>query len=733
MLLSDAPPKSTENSPATDDALHQKLGEVYGFAEFRALQHEAIEAAVAGDDVLVVMPTGAGKSLCFQLPAAISEGVTIVVSPLVALMRDQVEALKNRTAFSHLGCAYINSLQSADEQRHLIEEMGNGALKLLYIAPERFRSASFLEALRRTKIARFVVDEAHCISEWGHDFRPDYLSLRPVVESLGRPPLMAVTATATLRVQESIVENLGMREPRKFIGGFNRPNLHFAAHRCKSDKERQEKLKRALPKLAQMGGSGLIYVSTRKQCEEVAEMAAAALAPSGAKAAAYHAGLDASFRNEMQGAWIDGSVQVLVATNAFGMGIDKPDVRFVIHWGYPDSLESYYQEAGRAGRDGRKSRCVVLHHFADRRTREWFIDNDALTPDDVKNAHLQLVARVLADGAENDVVRVARGWWNSALGWNEVKVRLALGELERANLVRRLGEGADDSVLRIESRTFPAAALSRIRTDLGRQRDERYRRLDEMTGYCKTTQCRRRTMLSYFGDLERPVTNGFCCDNCEAASTREALGENAPQVSVPIASGKRASMPLRIDSADIHSLLQGLDALWPQVGKSRLNKLLRGANSKDVARFKSENCPLYAALRGASEAQVEAFLSALIETGLLHQADEDDYFVCRITRAGRDAWEGKTPLDIAIPGAPLPDEDAWDDDERDLFETLRSWRRDEAKSKNVPPYCVLSDRALMELARQKPDSESALLTITGIGAAKVENYGDALLKLLRDA
>jgi ATP-dependent DNA helicase RecQ len=301
---------SQHNPPDVLQALH----DIFGFGEFRALQQEAVQAALDGRDVLVVMPTGAGKSLCFQLPAAISDGVTLVVSPLVALMRDQVDALKNRTAFAQLGCAYINSLQSAEEQRFLVDQLRDGHLKLVYVAPERFRSPAFLDALRSTKIARFVVDEAHCISEWGHDFRPDYLSMRSVVDELGRPPLLAVTATATLRVQQSIVDNLGMNDPLKLVGGFNRPNLHFSAHRCKSETERQEKLMRALPKLAQMGGSGLIYVATRKQCDEVAAIATKALAAVGKRAAPYHAGMEASTRNALQSGWIQGDIHVLVAT-----------------------------------------------------------------------------------------------------------------------------------------------------------------------------------------------------------------------------------------------------------------------------------------------------------------------------------------------------------------------------------------------------------------------------------
>ena len=355
--------------------LLDSLKRFYQYDEFRPLQEEAVAAAVAGRDTLVVMPTGAGKSLCFQLPAALTEGVTLVVSPLIALMRDQVDALNRRQEFAEIGCACLTSGQSSEEQYDLLRQLRQGRLKLIYVAPERFRSGAFMDALSDVKIARFVVDEAHCISEWGHDFRPDYLSLREVVATLGNPPLLAATATATTRVQQSIITNLGMRDPLVLAGGFNRPNLHFSVHRCKNESERESKLERALPKLSAMGGSGLIYCATRKQCEQVFEIADAALAKVGQRAGLYHAGLDSDLRTEMQRDWLAGERQVLVATNAFGMGIDKPDVRFVVHCACPDSLESYYQEAGRAGRDGLKSRCVILYHFADRRTREWFIDN----------------------------------------------------------------------------------------------------------------------------------------------------------------------------------------------------------------------------------------------------------------------------------------------------------------------------------------------------------------------
>lgn len=711
-------------APATLE-LHGALHEIFDFSEFRPLQEEATRAALAGRDVLVVMPTGAGKSLCFQLTAALSPGVTIVVSPLVALMRDQVEALKSRTSFNQFGCAYINSLQSSDEQRDLLEELRDGRLKLVYVAPERFRSPAFMEALKTIEVARFVVDEAHCISEWGHDFRPDYLSLQPVVEMLGHPPLMAVTATATQRVQESIVKNLGMREPEIFVGGFNRPNLHFAAHRCKSETERQERLARALPKLAAMGGNGLIYVATRKQCEETAALAAAALKPLGKKVDMYHAGLDVNLRNAAQSQWLAGEVQVLVATNAFGMGIDKPDVRFVVHYAYPETLESYYQEAGRAGRDGRKSRCVILHHFADRRTREWFIENDEMTTGAAQQAHAAICAR-----SKDETVRLPKVWWSQELGWNEVKTRLALAELERGGLIQRVLETGEEMTLKIMRRDFSPAAAQRITADYERRRAERYRRLDEMVAYCKTTACRRRAVLSYFGDKATVDTTGFCCDNCDTpASAPLTQAQATPRNSVP--------MPQRVDGNDAHEVLRALDALRPSVGKTRLSKLLRGSNSKDVQRFKETKCPLYGIFRGSSETQVNEFLERLVTDGLLHVGDEDEYFVCRITAAGRETWQSKTLLAVSLPSVPgrletIRDSGA-DDANRQLFEVLRGWRRKQALAENLPPYCVLSDRALLELASQKPYSATALRGITGIGDTKVARYGAAVLKLIQEA
>jgi len=720
-----AAPAETPTDIAETTGLHNALHETFGFREFRPLQEDAIRAALDGRDVLVVMPTGAGKSLCFQLPAALTDGLTLVISPLVALMRDQVDNLRARTAFRELGVASLNSLQGSDEQRMVLNDIQSGHLKLLYVAPERFRQAGFLAMLQRRGVARFVVDEAHCISEWGHDFRPDYLQMRDVVDALGRPPVMAVTATATIRVQESITRNLGI-EPQVFVGGFNRPNLHYAVHRCKNDTQRQELLTRALPKLAALG-SGLIYGATRKQCEEVAALASLVLAPQGKKAAAYHAGLDANTRNMLQSAWLAGDITLLAATNAFGMGIDKADVRFVVHYAHPESLESYYQEAGRAGRDGRRSRCVILYHFADKRTREWFIDNDALEAEDVKTAHAQ-ICRLARN---EDVARIPRGWWKSALDWSEVKSRLALSELERAGVFQRLGETGDETTLRIVERKVKPATIARIAGDLAKQRDERLRRLNEMVGYCKTSSCRRQATLSYFGDWEKPRTRTddgklFCCDNCEMAEKGIVA-----KVAVP-ASKERIDMPSRVET-EIHSLLQGMDALWPQVGRSRLSKILRGSNSKEVQRFKAEGCPLLGALRGASESAVNDFLDKLLSAGLLHQGDEEEYFVVRVTTAGREAWRGKTELGIAVPGSPVQARGDMEESDDELFGALRDWRRTKARQENLPPFRVLSDRCLLEIAQTRPQNSNALRLVSGIGDAKLEKYGRALLGLVSGA
>ncbi len=702
----------TAAMPDLSPSLSRSLQDFFGYGEFRPLQEEAVRAALEGRDVLVVMPTGAGKSLCFQLPAAVSEGITVVVSPLIALMRDQVDALNRRPAFQEIGCEALTSLQSPEEQSAILRRLRAGALRMIYVAPERFRSNAFVDALKGVKIARFVVDEAHCISEWGHDFRPDYLTLREVVEALGNPPLLAATATATKRVQQSIVANLGMRDPLVLVGGFNRPNLHFSVHRCKSDSEREDKLERALPRLSAGGGSGLVYVATRKQCEQVFELADKALAKVGQRAGMYHAGLDPELRGEMQREWLAGERQVLVATNAFGMGIDKPDVRFVIHCACPDSLESYYQEAGRAGRDGRKSRCVILYHFADRRTREWFIDNEALTVGDLERCFARIRSQVGADG----VARLPKTF-GLALDWSEMKTRLALAEMERAGLVQRIAQTSEGTTLNLARQEVSPAVRRRMAQALAEQRAVRLRRLDEIVDYCKTTACRRRTVLDYFGDRQELAPTPFCCDNCDAPPAEQGASAGAPARLPPV------PMPAQIDPADIHSVLHGLDAQRPALGKTRLNKLLRGAGAEGPP-----GSPLAGLLKGSTQAGVDKFFAMLIGEGLLHQGDEDAYFVCTVTAKGREAWQERRP----VAASPPRDPSRWraaDAGSDDVLTTLKQWRTAQASQEAVPPYCVFSDKTLMEIARARPGDEGALLQVSGVGPGKLEKYGGDVLRI----
>jgi len=719
-----------------EDLLGEHLQRVFGYDQFRPHQEEAIRAALEGRDTLVVMPTGAGKSLTFQLPAAIDKGTTLVVSPLIALMRDQVLALLERTTFAEMGVAFLNSSQDAGQQRDVLSLLRAGKLKLLYVAPERLRSNGFLETLRDVQIDRLVVDEAHCISEWGHDFRPDYLAIGGVLQALGHPPVMAVTATATTRVQDSIAANLKMRDPQIVIGGFNRPNLHFSVVRCKNELERSNKLFAALPKLFSRGGSGLIYVSTRKQCESVGDLAAEALAPHGVKVGIYHAGMDGSTRSAMQSAWISGKVPLLVATNAFGMGVDKPDVRFVIHWGFPESPESYYQEAGRAGRDGKRARVVVLSCLvADRKLREFFIDSDAVTLEDLSEA----VARI-ARMTRNEPALIPRFWWSEQFGWREPKPRVVLGTLERAGLVERIGENPDGTIARARDGKIPDAKARELKSGLERERAERMARLDEMVAYVKAKTCRRRILLNYFGDADLPAADAAplpnCCDVCDARRG----GSDLLEVVAPVLAGGKVSAPAGI--SDAYDLLQGLDALWPQVGKSRITRILKGSRARDAERYVA--APIFGVCASVSVARLGEFLDDLIARGLLHQGDEEEYFVLRVTQTGRECWQNRSGLDLELPGQARSsspsvkrvstgdaEADFEDEEDGELFEKLREWRRERADEERVPPYCVFSDKTLREIARQKPADEDELGGINGIGGKKLEKYGADVIGVVR--
>ena len=498
----------------------------FGLDGFRPGQREAVVAALGGRDSLVVMPTGGGKSLCYQLPGIACDELTVVVSPLIALMADQYRRLR---LGGHPVAMIASGMDGATVAQALADVRG-GRARIVLCSPERFASTSFLAALAERRVDLFAVDEAHCVSEWGHDFRPDYLRLRGVIDRLGSPPVMACTATATEQVGEEIIKRLGLRDPHVLRAGFDRPNISFdvVALEGTGSKARKGMLLSLALSEAEMRPA-IVYCGTRREVEEVSE----ALRGEGLLAVGYHAGMAADERAAAQHRFMEGDAEIVVATNAFGMGVDKADVRTVVHWAIPKSVEAYYQEVGRAGRDGRPARAILLASRADLGRLINFIKNDAVEPGDV----LSFVRRLegMAGGRGPMVIE----------GPRDDRDRVCLGVAERAGLCRL--EPAPGGRLSVELTGSDGAG--RVAAICREARDRAWRAYRAVEAFSSASgECRRRTLLDHFADARLGAPLGRCCDVCDPDTT----GLPDPASLTPASRGKRGrgATAAVIDPAD---------------------------------------------------------------------------------------------------------------------------------------------------------------------------------------
>ncbi|MCW2969253.1 MAG: ATP-dependent helicase, RecQ family [Solirubrobacterales bacterium] len=494
---------TTRPAPAwRDDAMPtpDELLERFGLESFRPGQREAVQAALAGRDSLVVMPTGGGKSLCYQLPALAERGLVLVVSPLIALMADQWRRLSDAGVRATMLASGMQEGHNAQGLR----DISSGETQLVLAAPERFASPAFREALARRRVSLFVVDEAHCVAEWGHDFRPDYLRLHDAIASLsegdaggGRPAVMAATATATPRVAKEIATRLGLRDWLSIRSGFDRPNVSFDVVGLEGKGAMARKRAALLHVLGERSSRpAIVYCGTRKDAEQVA----ATISQEGIATVVYHAGMSPESRRDSQSAFMEGRAEVVVATNAFGMGVDKADVRTVAHWALPTSLEAYYQEAGRGGRDGLPARALLLSSRADLGRLIRFIKERETSVQDVRG----FVAR-LRRGAQDGMAAIGHG----QLGERD---RVLLSIAERAGAVELQPAGADGLLVRLTGQGSPRRAQQAIQA--ARDRGwESYRSIERYSAASEA--CRRRQILDHFGDEEECRPTGRCCDVCD--------------------------------------------------------------------------------------------------------------------------------------------------------------------------------------------------------------------------
>ncbi|MFT5410709.1 MAG: ATP-dependent DNA helicase RecQ [Verrucomicrobiales bacterium] len=703
---------SSPPSQQTRDPL-EALEKHFGHRKFLDGQAPVVSSILAGKDALVVMPTGGGKSLCYQLPAMCMDGVTIVVSPLIALMKDQVDALVEKG----IPATMINSTLSPDEQRDRISRMRAGEYKLVYIAPERFRSQSFTDALCECSIGFFAIDEAHCLSQWGHDFRPDYLRLGSAIEKIGTPQIGAFTATATPEVRADIRKVLKLRDPYECVSGFERPNLSLRITHC----EKEAKKYKRIESIVKRHKTGIIYCSTRKHVEAVTSE----LAAWGLSVVAYHGGMDDKTREEAQNLFIKRKRDVAVATNAFGMGIDRSDVRFVIHFDIPGSIEAYYQEAGRAGRDGEPSVCDLLFNYADTRTQEFFIDGA-----NPGYAVIQDTYRVLREKADSkhEVTLPIRAIADAVMAPNDMGISSALAALGRAGMIQRFdvpGKRARGTRLLKPDVTEHQLDIDRAALDEKDRRDRA--KLKSMVDLCYSNECRQLWILQYFGEANAPLCGS--CDSCQASGSAD---RRPPTEEEDIIVKKALSGVARM------SRKQG--GAWKgRYGRMKIVNMLVGSRSKEVLNSRLDELSTYSLLKTEGSAYIQSLFKELQGAGLL-QTETGEYPLLTLTARGDQVMRGSLDYQINWPKRDAvaaviatmdePNLVALDFDEV-LYERLKDLRSKlAAEGGNIPAYVVFSNKTLEFLTRLKPRSVEAGLRIQGIGPKKAETYLPAFIEAI---